>query len=111
MGNEKVLRFTGGQWKSLSVDHVELADHTLVYADIVDEITHLDGKQLIVTAFHIIDGILLGNKDIRSLPYNERIEMCTKFAKSMDKTARDDLIHIRAKRPLDITRLEPALAS
>ncbi len=37
--------------------------------------------------------------------------MCTKFAKAMDKTAREDYIHIRAKKSLDATRLEAALAS
>jgi hypothetical protein len=111
MGGDKVYRYSAGAWEVISVDNVELADHTLVYGDIVDEITQLDGKQLIVTAFHIIDGVVLGNKDIRALPYNERIDMCTKFAKAMDKTARDDLIHIRAKRPLQISRLEAALAS
>jgi len=56
----------------VTVDNVELADSTLVYGDIVDEITQLEGKQVIVTAFHIIDGLVLGRKDIRSLPYNER---------------------------------------
>jgi hypothetical protein len=110
MGGDKVYRYSAGSWKVIS--NVELADHTLVYGDIVDEITQLDdGKQCTVTAFHIIDGVILGNKDIRALPYNERMDMCTKFARAMDKTARDDLTHIRAKRPLEISRLEAALAS
>jgi hypothetical protein len=72
MGGEKVFRFSIGDWKPVTVDNVEMADHTLVYGDIVDEITQIEGKQIIVTAFHIIDGLILGNKDIRSLPYNER---------------------------------------
>lgn len=131
MGGDKVFRFSSGEWKAVTVDNVEMADHTLVYGDIVDEITHLEGKQIIVTAFHIIDGLILGNKDIRNLPYNERyvrlkfltvlyltlmcddfrMEMCGRFAKSMDKTAREDYIHIRGKKTLDATRLEAALAS
>jgi len=111
MGGDDVYRFTGGQWKKVQVDNVEMTDHTLVYGDIVDEITQLEGKQIIVTSFHIIDGLILGSKDIRNLPYTERMDMCTKFAKSMDKTAREDYIHIRAKKSLDGTRLEAALAS
>lgn len=39
------------------------------------------------------------------------MEMCSKFAKAMDKTAREDYIHIRAKKSLDGTRLEAALAA
>jgi len=51
---------------------MDIADHTLVYGDLVDEITQFEGKQITQTAFHIIDGMVLGGKDIRNLSYNDR---------------------------------------
>ncbi|CAL8102864.1 unnamed protein product [Orchesella dallaii] len=107
-GGDKVYRFSGGKWK-LVQDEMDIADQTLVYGDIVDEITQYEGKQITQTAFHIIDGMVLGGKDIRNLSYNERTEMCTKFAKSMCKPSLTNLILIRAKKPQEATRLEPSL--
>lgn len=70
-GGDKVYRFSGGKWKLVS-DEIDIADQTLVYADFVDEITQYEGKQITQTAFHIIDGLILGGKDIRELAYQER---------------------------------------
>lgn len=70
-GGDKVYRFSGGKWKLVN-DEMDIADQTLVYGDFVDEITQFDGKQITQTAFHIIDGMVLGGKDIRNLTYLER---------------------------------------
>ena len=42
--------------------------------------------------------------------YN-RVEWCTKFAKSMCKQSRDDLIAVRAKKPMEMCKLKVALSS
>ncbi|ODN03599.1 Cap-specific mRNA (nucleoside-2'-O-)-methyltransferase 1 [Orchesella cincta] len=107
-GGDKVYRFSGGKWK-LVQDEMDIADQTLVYGDIVDEITQYEGKQITQTAFHIIDGMVLGGKDIRNLSYRERTEMCTKFAMSMCKPSLTNLVLVRAKKPQEATRLEPSL--
>lgn len=78
-GGDKVYRFSGGKWKLVN-DEMDIADQTLVYGDLVDEITQFEGKQITQTAFHIIDGMVLGGKDIRNLSYKERyVTICYIF--------------------------------
>ena len=66
-----MFRYSGGKWKPIH-DSMDLANHTLVYGDMVDEITYFDNKQMMTTGFHIIDGLILGGKDIRNLSFSER---------------------------------------
>jgi hypothetical protein len=103
-GGENVFKYVGGDWTPVS-DDMDLANNTLVYADIVDEISQYEGKQVVMTAMHIIDGLYLGGKDIRMLPYSERLDCCTKFAASMHKPMKENVIYIRAKKAKELTHI------
>ena len=71
LGGKNVCQFTGTEWVPL-IDKLEMCNNTLVYGDMIDEITIYEDKQVIKTGFHIIDAMLLGGKDIRALPFVER---------------------------------------
>ena len=71
LGGRKVYRFTGTDWIPVG-DKIEICNNTLVYGDLIEEITIFEDKQVIRTGFHIIDAMLLGGKDIRTLPFVER---------------------------------------
>lgn len=139
-GGDQVYRFTEGEWK-LAPESLVLADETLVYGDFVDEVDECfqgKGRQYIRTSFHIIDGLILGGKDIRNLGYIERqvllflrsnsfnflimpfvcfwfhsfvfrMEMCSKFGKSMNNPSVHQLCLIRAKTPREATEIETIL--
>ena len=71
LGEREVYRFGGSKWIKIN-DPVELAANTIVYGDIVDEISILESKQITTTGFQIIDALVLGGKDVRNLPFEER---------------------------------------
>jgi len=134
LGGTKVYQFGGAVWSEVQ-EQIELMNNTLVYADLVDEIEEVGSKQSISTGFHIIDALVLGKprssyllvrslpgfhpinwisihwfyfaggKDIRELPYNERFDLITKYARSINKNSRDDLAAIRAKPHYELKTL------
>jgi len=101
LGGNQIFKYQDGDWKPVT-ENLELMNNTLVYADLVDEIEIKGGKQIMWSGFHIMDALILGGKDIRELPSNERSELISKFAKSMNKSSRDDLAAIRPKRTYEL---------
>nr|XP_029712309.1 LOW QUALITY PROTEIN: cap-specific mRNA (nucleoside-2'-O-)-methyltransferase 1 [Aedes albopictus] len=74
-----------GSWDLLKDMQLELAPSTLVYGEIVTELQGQGNSQVTIYAFHIIDGISLGGVNIRKYSLPERLKMCEKYAKALDK--------------------------
>ncbi|CAG7786281.1 unnamed protein product [Allacma fusca] len=111
LGGMQVYRYSGSgpKWEEIP-EKIEMCNNTLIYGDIIEEITIYEDKQVITSGLNIIDAILLGGKDIRHLPYVERNELCQKFARSMNKPNRDDLAAMRCRKPRELLELPRCLA-
>lgn len=113
-GNGSVFYYdrTKAAWQNMKELQLILSPKTLLYGEIVQEISVMGDKQRIVHALHIIDAIVLGGKDVRSLPQNKRNDLCAKFAKALNRP----LVHrnnctirpipVRCKTLLPMTELE-----
>ncbi|CRK87694.1 CLUMA_CG001485, isoform A [Clunio marinus] len=96
-------------WEPLTDRQLEMSGDTLLYGEIVKELIGENRGQMASTAFHIIDGIVLGGKDVRHLSLVERNQMCQKFAKSLMKPAQcynNKSMPIRCKRIFKLTEIE-----
>lgn len=83
-------------WTQMNDLLIEIPPRTLLYAEIVKEYIGESKKQRSITAIHIIDAIFLGGVDVRKLHLVDRIKMCTKFAKALNKplkTINEDTNH------------------
>lgn len=103
-GGKLIYKYKSGKFlKLLNGPAIELAPMTVVYGEFC---TEYNGR-LKQTAFHIIDGVVLGGIDIRNRSLSERHKMCEIFAKSMNKTCKqssnDVIIPIRGKRLYKMT--------
>lgn len=87
-GGRDVFYYSNGSWKSLQNIVLEMSADTLIYGEIVKESIGEWKSQTIVYALHIIDGIILGGKNIRHMPLTDRIKMCEKFATSLNKPSK-----------------------
>lgn len=77
---------SSSSWQAIHQNtKIELSPDTLIYGEIVKELNGQGRSQTITHALHIIDGIVLGGKDIRQLSLTKRIKMCQKFAKALNK--------------------------
>lgn len=94
-------------WEPLQNEQLEMSSNTLVYAEIVKELIGENRSQVAAQALHIIDGIILGGKDIRHLAFAERNQMCQKFASALAKPSQCDDVNksmpIRCKRIFKLT--------
>jgi cap1 methyltransferase len=91
------------------VGDLEISADTLLYGEVVKELIGESRSQVSAQAFHIIDGIILGGKDIRHLPLEERNQMCQKFAKSLAKPSHGNdnkSMPIRCKKLFKLTEIE-----
>lgn len=79
-----VLRRT---WEHTVVAGVrfELPRNTLIYGELVKELSGEGKSQTAHTALHIIDAIMLGGQDVRSMPLQQRSMMIRKFAGVINK--------------------------
>lgn len=96
-------------WEPIVERTLEMSAETLVYGEIVKELIGEHRSQIMTTSLHIIDGIILGGKDIRSLPLYERNQMCMKFARSLKKPSQctdNKLMPVRCKRLFKLTDIE-----
>ncbi|XP_065078736.1 cap-specific mRNA (nucleoside-2'-O-)-methyltransferase 1-like [Ochlerotatus camptorhynchus] len=86
-GNGSVFYYdrTEVAWRKMKELQLILSPKTLLYGEIVQEISIMGDKQRIVHALHIIDAIMLGGIDVRSLPQTKRNALCTKFAKALNR--------------------------
>lgn len=89
---------------------IEMSPNTLIYGELVKELNGESRGQTSQQALHIIDGLMLGGKDIRHLPLTERNKACEKFAKSLMKPVSNQrenkLIPIRCKKLFRIVDIE-----
>uniref|UniRef100_A0A1I8MRU7 Cap-specific mRNA (nucleoside-2'-O-)-methyltransferase 1 n=1 Tax=Musca domestica TaxID=7370 RepID=A0A1I8MRU7_MUSDO len=103
----KLLRYTDmRKWEP--VDHMfEISPKSLFYGELVFEYSGEGRTQTRICCLHIIDGILLGGKDIRRLPLSERSKMCEKFAKSVNKPYKEgNVLIVRSKKLFKLRELE-----
>lgn len=85
-GNRDVYKYTEGKtWAPVTELVVEMSPNTFIYGEIVKELNGEGGSQTMVYAMHIIDGMVLGGKDIRNLPLQKRNRLCRKFASALNK--------------------------
>lgn len=78
MGRNKLYRFSNGRWIFNSEGNFELPKSTLLYGEVVSEYFGKMPNQKVAPALHIIDGLILGGKDIRHLHFTERF-VCTHY--------------------------------
>lgn len=99
-GGRSVFQYTStGTWTELRDIYLELTPKTLLYGEITKEMNGEGGSQTHIYALHIIDGIVLGGRDIRELPLTERVQQCERFAMALNKpnksiNGRDGLIYV-----------------
>ncbi|EDV34774.1 uncharacterized protein Dana_GF21495 [Drosophila ananassae] len=85
-----LLRYTEHKKWELVETAFEVQPRSIFFGQIVYEF-YGEGRTIQrVAALHIIDGICLGGIDIRRRPFRERVSMCDKYARSLNKPYRKD---------------------
>lgn len=108
-GRYDVLKYNMDSEKWDAVSDLEMSANTLIYGEIVKELIGVHRSQVSAQALHIIDGIILGGKDIRHMPLAERNQMCHKFAKALTKPSQcndNKSMPIRCKKLYKLTEVE-----
>lgn len=93
-------------WEPIHEKTLEMSGDTLIYGEIVKELIGESRSQIATQSLHIIDGIILGGKDIRHMPLVERNEMCHKFVRALKKPSQCSdykSMPIRCKRLFKLT--------
>lgn len=96
-------------WEPIHERTLEMSGDTLIYGEIVKELIGENRGQMASQALHIIDGIILGGKDVRHMPLAERNQMCQKFAQALTKPSQcsdNKSMPIRCKRLFKLTDIE-----
>ncbi|KAH8419706.1 hypothetical protein KR009_001309 [Drosophila setifemur] len=85
-----LLRYTEHKKWELVETTFEVQPRSIFYGQIVYEF-YGEGRTIQrVAALHIIDGICLGGIDIRRRTFRERVSMCEKYARSLNKPHRKE---------------------
>ncbi|XP_055549451.1 cap-specific mRNA (nucleoside-2'-O-)-methyltransferase 1 [Wyeomyia smithii] len=86
-GNGNVFYFDrqDEEWRQVKEYQLILSPQTLLYGEIVEEISVKDNAQKLVIALHIIDAVMLGGTDVRNFPLTKRNAICCKFAKALNR--------------------------
>lgn len=85
-----LLRYTEHKKWELVETPFEVQPRSIFFGQIVYEF-YGEGRTIQrVAALHIIDGICLGGIDIRRRPFRERVSMCDKYARSLNKPYRKE---------------------
>lgn len=88
-GNRDIYKYCDNKaWQLITDVCIEMAPNTLIYGEIAKELTGEGLKQTVVHALHIIDAMVLGGTDIRSLPFLKRMQICEKFAAALNKPSK-----------------------
>lgn len=85
-GRDVVMLSPNGSWVPVRELQLELSPNTLIYGEVVKELSGEGRSQIVTHALHIIDGIVLGSIDIRNKPIRERMKMCEKYALALNKS-------------------------
>ncbi|CAO1399811.1 unnamed protein product [Diamesa serratosioi] len=104
-----MYNMNNGSWEPVQNLAIEMSPESLVYGEIVKELTNEGRSQISKQSFHIIDGIILGGRDIRHLPLCERNQLCQQFAKSLSKPQTANFsqnVQIRCKRLFRLSDVE-----
>jgi cap1 methyltransferase len=104
-----MFNMNSNQWEPISDRTLEMSGDTLIYGEIVKELIGEQRSQIASQSLHIIDGIILGGKDIRAMPLLERNQMCEKFARSLRKPAlcsNNKSMPIRCKKLFKLTDIK-----
>lgn len=86
-GRDVLMLQPNGSWTALPELHVEITPNTLVYAEVVRELSGEGRSQTVTHALHLIDAIRLGGVDVRNKSLPERLRMCEKFALALNRPA------------------------
>ncbi|XP_037920723.1 cap-specific mRNA (nucleoside-2'-O-)-methyltransferase 1 isoform X2 [Hermetia illucens] len=108
-GHDVHVYTASGTWRLLRDISVEITPKSLFYGEVVTEMTGESRSQCKVLALHIIDAIYLGGKDIRKYSLTERMKMCEKFARALNKPTKPNaapIAPIRAKKLFPLIELE-----
>ncbi|XP_055616415.1 cap-specific mRNA (nucleoside-2'-O-)-methyltransferase 1-like [Toxorhynchites rutilus septentrionalis] len=86
-GNGNVFYFdrVGKEWRQVTEYCLVLLPKTVLYGEIVEEISVMDKKHKIMLALHIIDAIVLGGQNIGSYSLKKRNALCAKFAEALNR--------------------------
>lgn len=88
---------------------VSLPPDTLVYVEVVNEMQGEGKAQRKNVMIHIIDALILGGKDVRQEPYEERMMYATKMAKSVKKCFAHDVVPLRVKPLIDLANIRAVM--
>lgn len=97
MGRSNVYRYIKNSWVLVDDIAIELPPNTLVYAEVVYEMTKEFRHQQKVLALHIIDAFYLGGEDISKKYLRCRNEDTKLFCEALWKPAGNNYARIRAK--------------
>lgn len=86
------------RWRKLENFNLELPRDTLIEVEIVQELRGEGKGQRKATAVHIIDAVILGGKDVRSLHYHERMSMAGLLVKAVNKPTMPAMVPLRLKQ-------------
>lgn len=110
-GRFDVLQFNmnSNVWEPIQDRTLEMSGDTLLYGEIVKELIGENRSQMAAQSLHIIDGIILGGKDVRHMPLAERNQMCQRFARALTKPSQCSdykSMPIRCKRLFKLTDIK-----
>lgn len=97
MGKRKIYYYTKNSWHPITDIKLELPPDTLVYAELISEITKERRSQHRLYALHILDAWILGGEDISQKYLPERHELIKKFCEALWKPSPNDFARVRAK--------------
>lgn len=98
--NGKVYRLQKGKW--IKIKNIQLCNGTVVYGEFVNEkcVTRVNGNKRSESmrySLHIIDGLRLGEKNLKNLTFSERRELLKNYCKSVNKEGQPKALRIRMK--------------
>jgi cap1 methyltransferase len=92
-------------WRKLDL-RLSLPPETLFYGEQIMELWGEGKAQRRSPALHLIDPLFLGGKDVRRLPFDERLMMAHKLAKAVKKPTLTELDTFRVKKVYELKALE-----
>lgn len=86
------------RWHKLENCNLELPRDTLIEVEMVQELRGEGKGQRRVVAVHIVDAVILGGKDVRNMPYQERMAVAGLLVKAVNKPTRREMVPLRLKQ-------------
>ncbi|KAJ9582234.1 hypothetical protein L9F63_003363, partial [Diploptera punctata] len=105
LGRKNVYKLSGTRWHKVE-EKLELSPDTLLYGEMVQELSGEGKSQRKITTLHIMDALCLGGTDISSHHLTVRHKLCSRFAEALTKKSCKDLMPIRVKELHDMEVVE-----